>query len=64
MYPEDIPGHVAQVKKTKRDRAQRYNQDGAVSLEEDEDLLVQFEDIWSVRDAATDGGSVGGRSGP
>ena len=26
MYPEDIPGNVAQVKKTKRDRAQRYNQ--------------------------------------
>ena len=36
--------------------------DGAVSLEEEEDLLVQFDDIWSIRDAATDAGSVGGRS--
>ena len=27
MYPADIPGNVAQVKRTKRDRAQRYNQD-------------------------------------
>ena len=26
MYPADIPGNVAQVKRTKRDRAQRYNQ--------------------------------------
>ena len=38
--------------------------DGNVSLEEDEDLLVNFEDIWSVKDAATDGGSVGGQSCP
>ena len=38
--------------------------DGNVSLDEDEDLLVDFEDIWSVRDAATDGGSIGGQSGP
>ena len=36
--------------------------DWAVSLEEDEDLLVQFEDIWQILDAATDAGSTGGRS--
>ena len=35
--------------------------DDNVSLEVDEDLLVDFEDIWSVKDAATDGGSVGGQ---
>ena len=44
--------------------ASTAHSDGNVSLEEDEDLLVNFEDIWSVRDAATDGGSVGGQSGP
>ena len=35
---------------------------GTVSLEEDEDVLVQFEDIWQVRDAVSDVGSLGGRS--
>ena len=34
MYPADIPGNVAQVKRTKRDRAQRYNQEYTLLLYE------------------------------
>ena len=59
-----LPGAAAPAGGQSGSAAGAGNPDGNVSLDEDEDLLVDFEDIWSVRDAATDGGSVGGQSGP